>query len=103
MFAEFDLTQSHLWLVIGAGLLVFGLALVVGTRPWARDGELTPPPEEGTGKKDPFVQGSRSEKRGAFRRKGKCVEVELADENVEKQSWRGWVVDRSIRGLRVTV
>jgi hypothetical protein len=52
---------------------------------------------------DPFLHGSRSERRSALRRRGTQVAVLLKDD-VEKGSPRnGWILDRSPCGLGMLV
>jgi hypothetical protein len=48
---------------------------------------------------DPFVQGSPTEQRNAFRRGGNPVEVLLARSGQQGQAVHAWVVDRSMGGL----
>jgi hypothetical protein len=53
--------------------------------------------------RDPFVQGGTSERRTSLRRKGTLVEVQLRDAEARADLGTGWVTDRSMGGLCVTV
>ena len=48
---------------------------------------------------DPFVSGSGSEQRKAFRRKGNPIEVQVVDKATQGPPQRGYVLDRSVGGL----
>ena len=48
---------------------------------------------------DPFVMGSASNKRNAFRRKGNAVQVLIREPGVKHDPIVGWVLDRSSGGL----
>jgi hypothetical protein len=50
---------------------------------------------------DPFVHGAASEKRFAYRRPGNSVQVGIADAKGEIELATGWVIDRSMGGLRI--
>jgi hypothetical protein len=52
---------------------------------------------------DPFVLGSSSEKRGAWRRRGNSVRVLVRGPGCETDPLLGWVVDRSPTGVGVLV
>lgn len=53
--------------------------------------------------RDPFAQGGTSERRTSLRRKGTLVEVQLRDAAARTDLGTGWVTDRSMGGLCVTV
>jgi hypothetical protein len=53
--------------------------------------------------KDPFVFGSRGEKRYALRRQGNPVAVVISDEAAKAPPWHGLVLDRSIGGMRIAM
>src|SRR5690554_3899074 len=104
LFASLDLLQQPLWIITGVGAAVSALALFLGDR-WVRQ-PLAPPALQHTGKigsrlfdeddnYDPFVEGSRTEKRRAIRRKGNEIEVESCHSDDESDLWYGWVIDRS--------
>ena len=52
---------------------------------------------------DPFVKGSITEKRKSLRREGNPVEVFITDAEEKIEPIRGWVVDRSLGGVRLLV
>jgi hypothetical protein len=101
-------TLSPEWLfALGAGLACTGLALVVGravlarrsSAPVADNHEANPADNH-----DPFEQGSLKEQRKAYRRsQGGAIEVLLSDAASRAQPRHGWVVDRSVGGLRLAV
>ncbi len=112
MSSGFDFAFLQWFFVAGAGILIGALALVIGQRALLRPG---PAKSAGSAEKqkespaataagvDPFHLGSAYEKRQAFRRRGKCVDVDIADQDVEDPPRRGWVVDRSIKGVRLSI
>ncbi len=83
--------------------LVVGVLALLGVR-WLSRG--TPAAQEPTQPKaeepDPFVFGSQTENRQAYRRGGNPVEVFLSRQGARDRS-RGWVVDRSVGGLCLEV
>src|ERR1043166_5478682 len=52
---------------------------------------------------DPFLEGAASERRQAVRRTGKPIKVILSDAATQTECWEGWVVDRSLGGLCLSV
>jgi hypothetical protein len=48
---------------------------------------------------DPFIQGSKTERRTSLRRRGTEVEVKLRDGEAQEELGTAWVVDRSMGGL----
>jgi hypothetical protein len=52
---------------------------------------------------DPFVHGSASEQRKAFRRHGSPVEVLIVDQTLHGAQSKGYVVDRCVGGLGLLV
>jgi hypothetical protein len=48
---------------------------------------------------DPFVFGSATENRKAFRRQGNPVEVSIVNQQYKDQPFKGYVTDRSVGGL----
>lgn len=99
----------HLWLALGVGVAIGFVALFLGQRalhrPIVKSAEngdkavLAPAPED----YDPFVQGSQGEKRTSCRRRGKYLEIELTTDPGHGENIRGWVLDRSLGGLRLSV
>jgi hypothetical protein len=90
-----------------AGLAASGMALVLShfLRGGATRDETAKakPEEKQTPAFDPFVQGSASEQRSAYRRAGNSIEVLIGDPEQEKQATHGWIVDRSMGGLCLAV
>jgi hypothetical protein len=87
---------------VAAGLGLAVLALVGVRRSAARataaaPQEAAPPAPD----YDPFEQGSPSEQRKSSRRKGRAVEILLSDAQVLAPPWRGYVIDRSLGGMRL--
>jgi|ERR1051326_1865819 hypothetical protein len=99
----FNIPGLHWELVvpIAIGVSVSGLALAVGRvflgkrrRAASRSGG------EATAENfDPFVEGSKSERRSSVRRRGNPVAILIGDDKGERELGRGWVVDRSMGGL----
>jgi hypothetical protein len=82
-------------------LLIGALALVIGQRALKRPEVKIV--EEEPQSTDQFTHKCVSEKRQVFRRRGQCVEVDITDHEVKETPWHGWVIDRSIKGLRLGV
>jgi hypothetical protein len=97
-----DLQRVLLWAGPAVGVAVAGLTFAVGVTalgrrarraiPAAPTGSAGPAP-------DPFVQGSRSERRATVRREGSLVRVQVTDADVRDAPVDGLVVDRSMGGL----
>jgi hypothetical protein len=90
------------WAIPAAGMLAALLSLVVGrlifSRSRSRGEAAADKPTH-----DPFDQGSVTERRGSARRKGNVVEVLVTGSDTEEEPARGWVVDRSMGGLCLTL
>ncbi len=85
---------------LGAGLVIV-LAFHFLVR-----GRQAPPPAEAPRPEpeyDPFVQGSASEQRSAFRRTGNPVEVQMRKPGSVREPARGHVINRSTGGLCLAV
>lgn len=121
VFAELDFSYLPLFVGIGVGTLIFCLALVLKNRSWKNvvgsaqsdepDGikgwvsQKSNPrslPSEQKSQEGYIMLQSQSEKRRAFRRKGKCLEVEIMVKDGQG-THQGLVLDRSINGLRLGV
>lgn len=101
------LPYAHLWLPAGAACAIATVVYWVLTRnarpAVAPDGAgrltvdtaVAPPADA-----DPFAQGSASEQRASFRRTGNPVEIIYASAEI-KHPRRGYVLDRSVGGLRL--
>jgi hypothetical protein len=87
---------------VTAGLAAGGVALVLSKFVFAgapKDPTLGKPDDKLTPEYDPFVQGSKSEQRTAFRRGGNPVEVLVTPGATDGPAARAWVVDRSMGGV----
>jgi hypothetical protein len=86
---------------VAVALLSFlGIRLFVGAKPRT---DVLLPKAPASGPVDPFLEGSQRERRIAPRRGGGQVDVELADPDEVLPPMSGWVVDRSVGGLRLSV
>lgn len=93
------------WAASAIGLLSGGLTLLLGrTMLRRRRRSLPRPPEKPPDPLvDPFTYGSPIEHRQASRRRGRAIKVSLADAETRQAILEGWVVDRSMSGLRLAV
>jgi hypothetical protein len=97
--------DMNLLLPVAAGV-VAGLS-VVGTihyliRPRLA-APLPPAPPQEQEVADPWVHGSSSEQRRAFRRQGNPIEVLIVDQPRNGLQFKGYVINRSIGGLCLQV
>jgi hypothetical protein len=87
-------------------VLVFYLGWILSSRRTKRLQPLPLPPRplisSETGQ-DPFVGGVFGEKRAALRRQGNPIPVLISDATVTADPYYGWVIDRSMGGLCLTV
>jgi PilZ domain len=94
------------WIVpCSAGLVAAGTAFVLSRFVFARPA-ATPvptPTEKPTAEYDPFVQGSATEQRGAFRRGGNRVKILVNNPQKKGDALEAWVLDRSVGGLCLAV
>jgi hypothetical protein len=100
-----DFARWETWVIPVIGLTSAGLALVVGRLMLRRPQELeSPPPKaDSPNPADPFVHGSATEHRRALRRRGKTVRVLVSDADASAEPWEGWVIDRSVGGLCISL
>jgi len=86
------------------GLALAGVCLLVGTA-WQRGRRAVPPAEtdEADSFGDPFEVGSASERRTASRRMGRHVRIYVSDAAAEATPVEGWVLDRSLGGLCISL
>ena len=84
------------------GLSSAGLVLV-GGRLWLRSRRGKAPPPITVVGPDPFEEGSATERRSALRREGRHVRVYITDAAAEGQPMEGWVLDRSVGGVCLSV
>lgn len=90
------------WGIPVAGVVVAGLAFVVGRRLLTARPVAAPPAEKTAPAHDPFEGGSAFEKRVAARRKGASLEVWFTDDQGSQPPESAWVADRSLGGLGLT-
>jgi hypothetical protein len=93
-------TRWETWAVVLAGLAL-GVLTLVGGRLVFSAAPSGPPAAPKTEEPfhDPFLEGSRGEKRQAVRRTGGTVEVLVSDKKSGIQPLRGYIVDRSLGGV----
>lgn len=95
-----DPTLVGVWAVPAIGLVAAGLTFAVGVVVAGR--RRVPPPRPkvaAPAEPDPFVEGSKSERRLAVRRQGSLVAVLVADADGKGTPAEGLVADRSVGGL----
>jgi hypothetical protein len=93
------------WMVASVGILISALVVLVGFRLLRLRRSLSSrsSPKEDAPKPEPFYYGSSSEKRAAFRREGRATKVYISDVEKPEELCQGWVVERSLTGLRLMV
>ncbi len=86
---------------VAIGIGVSGLALAVGRYCLGRRRQSASQGTDAAVEKsfDPFVEGSKTERRSSIRRRGNPVAVLIGDARGETELGRGWVLDRSMGGL----
>src|SRR5947209_5872474 len=89
------------------GLASHALKLSIGRIMIRPSVETTKPPDlqpvKPEEKFDPFVHGSANEKRTAHRRRGNPIQIHITDAEATRPPELGWVVDRSLGGLCLSV
>jgi hypothetical protein len=93
--AAFVCTGLGIVLTLGVFFVARRMTAVPPPRPSA------PPPAPNELIHDPFVHGSASEKRNAWRRKGSPVEVMISDAEGKAPPRLATVTDRSVGGIRL--
>jgi PilZ domain len=104
-FLGYDQVPWELVVPLTAAVVATGSAFVLSRfflRPTPAV-QLAAPVEKPTAEFDPFVQGSATEQRGAFRRGGKAIEVRISDALQDGKVHTGWILDRSVSGLCLAV
>src|SRR5947209_4839109 len=96
-----NLPYVHFWLPAVAALVVTlpVLWFVRPRRTGAAVAEAAAAPARA--EPDPFVVGSATEKRTAFRRQGNLVRITCSNEKASDRPFDGYVLDRSTGGLRL--
>jgi len=101
-FIGVDLPYAQYWLPLaigmGVGMLTIATVRMVGSR---GPEPLPPPPPKPDC--DPFTYGSATESRKSLRRGGNPVEIYIARMEDKENPLTGWVVDRSMGGLCLTL
>jgi hypothetical protein len=100
LLAVFDFYAELPWTIPAMGFVVACFAFFVGKRFLAPRKTESPPAAPAP--TDVFLHGSTRERRNAPRRRGNSVEVLFAPAP-NKEPRQGWVVDRSVGGLCVTL
>lgn len=103
-----DFSRWEAWIAPSVGVGCALLAVLIGR--WlfserAPDPHLRFPPSRNppTPQPDPFVHGSASERRASLRRGGNPVAVLISDAETKLPPFQGWVLDRSMGGLCLSV
>jgi hypothetical protein len=99
-FADYLLLLKETWLILFIGIATACAAFAVGVttlrkRPLQAPKPAAPP--------DAVPAGGTNERRAALRRGGHPVTVDLHDPDELLPSQTGWVLDRSVSGLCLTV
>jgi hypothetical protein len=97
--------------IAGIGLAIAGMVYALGRLLTDRapkrgaDPIPLPPPSPAAPEPsiDPFVEGVFGEKRAALRRQGNPVAVLISDAKAAATPYYGWVLDRSVGGLLLSV
>lgn len=103
--AFLSLPYVHVWLPLIAAVLIgtpVYLLTLRASRPGAMGLSTAPPVEQSSGD-DPFALGSTGEQRKAFRRLGNPIEVHYTADAFADAPRSGYVIDRSVGGLRLMV
>lgn len=102
LFANWlNLPYSEYWLPLAMGMAVGCMFLVVARSCFGRKSTVPPVPVVKTTHQeyDPFVHGSPTDQRKAYRRAGNPIEVYVAPQDQKDSPRIGWVFDRSVGGL----
>jgi len=98
-----NLAGQEYWLPLLMGLSV-GLIVVMALRFVARKTPPEPlPPPDPKPDYDPYQLGSSTEQRKTLRRGGNPVQIYFAPPESKDRALTGWVVDRSMGGLCLTL
>jgi hypothetical protein len=107
MLAQFPLGLDLHWQTWTAplvGLTSAGLMLLVARTVSRRRKGVPPPPlNQSPTLQDPFEHDTTPERRSSGRRIGKTIKVLISDANAQAAPFQGWVSDRSMGGLSLTV
>lgn len=99
-----DLTRWEIWVAPLIGLVSAGLALLMGHVYFRnRHKHTLGPPEEDAPPANPIAYGSATDRRETVRRKGRQVKVLITDAEALEEPVEGWIMDRSMGGLCLSV
>jgi hypothetical protein len=100
-----NLSLSHweVWAVPLVGLTSAGLTLLVCRTFLRPSNQGLPKPKACKPQLDPFDYGSATERRSSLRRSGKMIKVLISDAEATATPVKGWVMDRSMGGLGLSV
>jgi hypothetical protein len=101
----FDASSLMPWVVPCTGIAATALVFMIAQKIMGkRQPVLEPPPTSShRPESDPFLMGSPTDRRRSVRRVGNPMHVRVADESTTKELFEGWILDRSMGGLRVMV
>ena len=97
----FSLPYSHYWVPMVGAAAVVGVPVYFVALRSRRPAVVVP--DAVAPVVDPFTEGSTAEQRAAYRRKGNPIEILLTEDGDAEHTRRGYVLDRSIGGLRLMV
>ncbi len=108
-----DLQAWAVWLAPVVGIVAGGAVYFAGRWVFRRRSAVAaaksdPPPPRPvqracSGPSDPFLQGSTVEKRASLRRRGNAIAVLVSNVDATAPPSSGWVIDRSMGGLCLSV
>ena len=99
-----DLPHLDFWPAVVVGLVSMSLALVFGRIVLGRRRPVgPPPPKESSPVRDPFEHGSATERRTSLRRTGRQIRVFVTDLEGKNPAVEGWIMDRSMGGLCLSI
>ncbi len=107
-FDLLDFTQWEAWIAPAVGVACALLAILLGRwllRERPRQSVRRPPLPRPANvpQLDPFIHGSAGERRASLRRGGNPVAVLISDAETKTPPFHGWVLDRSMGGLCLSV
>jgi hypothetical protein len=98
-----NLPHVHLWLPAVAAAALGVPVYLYALRANRRLAPASPSPDGPAEAVDPFTVGSTTEQRKAFRRKGNPIEIFFTPKEEPSSNARGYVLDRSISGLKLMI
>src|SRR5262249_10986832 len=99
-----DVFGGSVGIAIGVGVvLVVAILIGLAIRSRGSTETIALTPRAVVREPDPFTEGSATEKRRALRRRGRRVRVLVTDADGKAEPIEGFVLDRSVNGLRLSV